>query len=99
MRRKLATTLGTALLATMLLAPAAQAKNTPNPFITDDLPGCRGNINATLNHDSGIQEHGKDSKGPGYYFRPGGLADDPSTPGGGQDFKAAVTGVRAEFCG
>ena len=99
MRRRLATTLGTALLATMLLAPAAQAKNTPNPFVTDDLPGCFGNLNATFNHDSGIQEHGKDSKGPGYYFRPGGPAGDPSTPGGGLDFKGAREYTRAVYCG
>jgi hypothetical protein len=82
----------------MLLVPAASAKNTPNPITTPDLPGCRGNINATFNHGSGIHEHGQDSKGPGYYFRPGGLADDPSTPGAGQDFKAALAGARAEFC-
>jgi hypothetical protein len=87
-----------ALLATMLLVPAARAKNTRNPSITDDLPGCRGNINATINHDSGMQEHGKDSRGPGWYFRPGGPAGDPSTPGGGQDFKAALAGVRAAVC-
>jgi hypothetical protein len=86
MRRRLATTLVGALLATMLVVPAASAKNTPNPFTTPDLPGCRGNINATLNHDSGIHDHGKDSKGPGYYFRDG------------QDFKAALAGVRAAFC-
>jgi hypothetical protein len=86
----------------MLLVPAAQAKNTPNPFTTPDLPGCRGNINATINHDSGGQDSNptaKDSKGPGYFFRPGGPEDDPSTPGGGQDFKAALAGVRAAFCG
>jgi hypothetical protein len=99
MRRRIKTTLVGALLATMLLVPAAQAKNTPNPFITPDLPGCRGNINATINHDSGTQAHENDSKGPGYYFRPGGPADDPSTPGAGQDFKAALAGVRADFCG
>ena len=90
MGRRLATTLGGALLATMLVIPAAQAKNTPNPFITPDLPGCRGNINATLNHDSGIQEHGRDSKGPGYFI--------PEVFADGQEFKAALAGVRAEFC-
>jgi hypothetical protein len=81
----------------MLLVPAAQAKNTPNPFITDDLPGCRGNINATINHDSGMQEHGNDSRGPGYYFRPGGLADDALVTTGAQ-FTEALAGVRADFC-
>ena len=76
-------------MATMLVIPAAQAKNTPNPFITPDLPGCRGNINATINHDSGNEDTNptdKDSKGPGYFFR------------NGQEFKAALAGVRAEFC-
>ena len=87
MRKRLATTLGGALLATVLLVPAAQAKNTPNPFITPDLPGCFGNLNATFNHDSGIQAHGKDSKGPGYYFRDG------------QAFKEAREFTRALFCG
>ena len=55
---------GSALLATVLLVPAAQARNTPNPLITPDPPGCFGNLNATFNHESGIRAHGKDSKGP-----------------------------------
>ncbi len=78
----------------MLMIPAAQAaeggepvKATPNPITTPDLPGWRGNINATFNHDSGIQDHGRDSRGPGYFFRDG------------QEFKAALAGVRAAFCG
>jgi hypothetical protein len=78
----------------MLLAPAAQAtqedvpvKATPNPLVTEDLPGCFGNLNATFNHDSGIQDHGRDSKGPGYYFRDG------------QAFKEARDFTRALFCG
>jgi hypothetical protein len=90
MRRRLAITLGSALLAMMLVIPAASAKNTPNPFTTPDLPGCRGNVNATINHDSGGQNlnpSDKDSGGPGYFFRDG------------QEFKAALAGVRAEICG
>jgi hypothetical protein len=94
MRRRLTTTLGSALLAMMLLAPAAQAaqggepvKATPNPLVTPDLPGCFGNLNAIFNHDSGIQDHGRDSKGAGYYFRDG------------QAFKAARDEARAIFCG
>ena len=89
MRRRLAITLGSALLATMLVIPAASAKNTPNPFETPNLPGCRGNINATINHDSGDNNGNpsdKDSSGPGYFFRDG------------QEFKAALAGVRAAFC-
>ncbi len=86
MRKRLARTLVGALLATVLLVPAAQAKNTPNPFIADGLPGCKGNINATMNHDSGIHDHGKDSKGPGWYFRDG------------QAFKEARTGLWGAFC-
>lgn len=49
------------------------AKATPNPLETPDLPGCHGNLNATFNHLSGIQDHGRDSKGPGYTFRDGQL--------------------------
>ena len=89
MRTSLAITLGSALLATMLVIPAASAKNTPNPFETPNLPGCRGNINATINHDSGDNNGNpsdKDSSGPGYFFRDG------------QEFKAALAGVRAAFC-
>jgi hypothetical protein len=72
----------------MLVVPAASAKNTPNPFITDDLPGCRGNVNATMNHGSTGDPNptDKDSKGPGYWFRDG------------QAFKAELAGARAEFC-
>jgi hypothetical protein len=44
-------------------------------------------LNATFNHDSGIQDHGRDSKGPGYYFR------------NGQAFKEARDETRALFCG
>jgi hypothetical protein len=89
MRRRITTTLTGVLLAMMLLVPAASAKNTPNPFETPDLPGCRGNINATINHDSGENNGNpsdKDSSGPGYFFRDG------------QAFKAALAGVRADFC-
>ena len=63
------------------------AKATPNPFVTPDLPGCFGNLNATINHDSGIQEHGRDSKGPGYTFRDG------------QAFQEARSDVWPIFCG
>lgn len=91
---RIAAALGGGLLALTLLAPAAGAKQdgqpvkaTPNPFATGDLPGCFGNLNATFNHDSGIQDHGRDSKGPGYYFR------------NGQDFKEAREFTRALFCG
>jgi hypothetical protein len=90
MRRRITTTLTGVLLAMMLLVPAASAKNTPNPFETPDLPGCRGNVNATINHDSGDNNGNpsdKDSSGPGYFFRDG------------QAFKAALAGVRAEICG
>ena len=68
-----------AVLAGATLVPVATAqaeqptKATPNPLVTPDLPGCFGNLNATLNHDSGVQEHGRDSKGPGYFFRDGRL--------------------------
>ena len=48
-------------------------KATPDPTVTPDLPGCFGNLNATFNHGSGIQDHGRDSKGPGYTFRDGRL--------------------------
>jgi hypothetical protein len=100
MRRRITATLTGVLLAMMLLVPAASAKNTPNPMETDDLPGCVGNINATFNHDSGMHAHGNDSRGPGYYFRPGGLADDgdPLTTTGGQ-FTAALAANRTEYCG
>lgn len=99
MRRRIATTLGVALLATMLVVPAAQAsqegvpvKNTPNPITAEvDLPGCRGNINATFNHDSSIQGHGRDSKGPGWFFN-------NEVTGHGQVFKAALAGARDFFC-
>lgn len=90
MRKRLATTLGTALLATMLLAPAAQARNTPNPFETPGLPGCFGNLNATFNHDSGSEDPNptdKDSKGPGWFFRDG------------QAFKEAREFTRGMYCG
>ena len=94
MKKRLAATLSCALLTTMLLVPAAHAakggvpaKATPDPITTPDLPGCRGNINATFNHLSGIQDHDRDSKGPGYYFRDG------------QTFKAELAGARADFCG
>lgn len=65
-----------ATLAGAVLVPASASaggpnKSTPNPMETPDLPGCHGNLNATFNHDSGVQDHGKDSKGPGYYFRDG----------------------------
>ena len=68
-----------AVLAGATLVPAAAAraeappKATPDPLVTPDLPGCFGNLNATLNHDSGVQDHGRDSKGPGYTFRDGRL--------------------------
>jgi hypothetical protein len=99
MRRRIITTLTGVLLAMMLVIPAASAKNTPNPFPVSDEPGCLGTVNATINHDSGMHEHGNDSRGPGYYFRPGGLAadDDPLTTTGGQ-FTEALAGVRAEVC-
>jgi hypothetical protein len=97
MRRRITTMLTGALLAMMLLIPAAQAKNTPNPFPESAEPGCRGTVNATINHDSGMHEHGHDSRGPGYYFRPGGLADDPLVTTGAQ-FREALAGVRAEVC-
>ena len=79
--RRIASALGGALLTTVMLIPATPAmaedrpvKATPNPFVAeDDLPGCFGNLNATMNHDSGIQEHSRDSKGPGFYFRDGQL--------------------------
>ena len=100
MRKRLATTLGGALLATVLLVPAAQAaqenvpvKATPNPFageLPSDLPGCFGNLNATFNHGSGLEDPNptaKDSKGPGWFFRDG------------QAFKEARESTRAEFCG
>jgi hypothetical protein len=88
MRRRITTTLTGVLLAMMLLVPAASAKNTPNPMETENLPGCRGNINATFNHQSEGDPNptDKDSKGPGYWFRDG------------QAFKAALAGARAEFC-
>jgi hypothetical protein len=70
--------ISTALAAGLVFASAGSAsagdgpvKATPNPFVTADLPGCFGNLNATINHDSGIQDHGRDSKGPGYTFRDG----------------------------
>ncbi len=76
-RRRLLAGVGVATLSILLAAPAAAAdqpiKNTPNPIEETDLPGCHGNLNATFNHGSGIQPHGKDSKGPGYYFRDGQL--------------------------
>jgi hypothetical protein len=98
MRRRITTTLTGVLMAMMLLLPAASAKNTPNPINTPNLPGCVGNINATYNHLSGMHEHGKDSRGPGYYFRPGGIADDPLVTTGAQ-FTAALAGNRSSFCG
>lgn len=82
-----------ATLAGAILVPANTAsahepkKATPNPFVTPDLPGCFGNLNATINHDSGIQEHGRDSKGPGYTFR------------NGQEFQAARSELWPIFCG
>jgi hypothetical protein len=97
MRRRITTTLTGVLLAMMLLVPAASAKNTPNPFPESAEPGCRGTVNATINHDSGMHEHGHDSRGPGYYFRPGGLADNPLVTTGRQ-FTAALAGVRDEVC-
>lgn len=91
MRRRM--TLGGALLATALLAGPANAaggdpvKATPDPFETPDLPGCYGNLNATFNHGSGVQEHGRDSKGPGWYFRDGQL------------FQEIKSETREVFCG
>ena len=80
MTKRVAASVGGALLTLTLLAPAAGAtqeevpvKATPSPLETPDLPGCFGNLNATFNHDSGIQDHGRDSKGPGYFFRDGQL--------------------------
>ena len=80
MTRRAAAALGGAVLALTLLAPAAAAKPddppvkaTPDPLTTPGLAGCHGNLNATFNHGSGIQDHGKDSKGPGYFFRDGQL--------------------------
>lgn len=77
-RTRLAVSLGGALVALTLLAPGAGAvpdagpvKATPSPFETPGLPGCFGNLNATLNHGSGVQDHGRDSKGPGWFFRDG----------------------------
>ena len=98
MRRRITTTLTGVLLAMMLLVPAASAKNTPDPQTTPDLPGCRGNINATFNHESGMHAHGHDSRGPGYYFRPGGLADNPLKTTGSQ-FTEALAANRLAFCG
>ena len=70
--------ISTALAAGLVFASAGSAsagdgpvKATPDPV--RDLPGCHGKLNATINHDSGIQDHGKDSKGPGYTFRDGQL--------------------------
>ncbi len=88
-------TVSGAMMAAMLLAAPVQAappddtpvKATPDPFETADLPGCFGNLNATFNHDSGIQDHGRDSKGPGFYFRDG------------QAFKEARDATRQAFCG
>ncbi len=74
--RRWTTAVGTAFIALSLSAPSAgasPAKATPNPLETPDLAGCHGNLNATFNHNSGVQEHGKDSKGPGWYFRDGRL--------------------------
>lgn len=80
MNTRLKKALASGLLTMGMLVPAAPAmagggpvKATPNPLITPDLPGCHGNLNATFNHDSGIQEHQRDSKGPGYFFRDGQL--------------------------
>lgn len=80
MVRVIASSLGGAVLALTVLASAAGANNgnspvkaTPNPLETGDLPGCFGNLNATFNHGSGVQDHGNDSKGPGYFFRDGQL--------------------------
>ena len=80
MNTRLKKAVASGLLSMAVLAPTAPAlangtpvKATPNPIVTPDLPGCHGNLNATFNHDSGIQEHGRASKGPGYYFRDGQL--------------------------
>jgi hypothetical protein len=62
-------------------------KATPDPFETPDLPGCFGNLNATLNHGSSMQGHGKDSKGPGWFFRDG------------QAFQEIRSELWPEFCG
>jgi len=83
MRRRLATVLSGALLATMLMVPAAQA-DTPDPTTTPGLPGCDGNIVATFNHGSG--QTANDSRGPGFFFRDG------------QVTKAAIADARAGFC-
>lgn len=93
MTKKVVSSLGGALFALTLLAPAAAAaegepvKATPSPLETEDLPGCFGNLNATFNHDSGVQDHGRDSKGPGYFFR------------NGQEFQEARGIVWPIFCG
>lgn len=84
-RVRRAATIVTAVVASLMLGPVGQAhatqddvpvKATPNPFEIEELPGCYGNLNATFNHDSGIHDHGRDSKGPGYYFRDGQVFQD-----------------------
>lgn len=87
--RTLACIIATIALSAGLVTAAwadTPVKATPNPFETTDLPGCYGNLNATINHDSGIQDHGKDSKGPGYYFRDG------------QTFQEMKDATRDQFC-
>ena len=80
MRTRRSKTVGGVLMAaaTAMLMTAAPAvahggpvKATPEPV--EGAPGCHGKLNATFNHGSGIQEHGRDSKGPGFFFRDGQL--------------------------
>lgn len=50
----------------------AGGRGTPNPMVEPDLPGARGNIIATMNHGSGLNEFPEtDSRGIGYFFRDG----------------------------
>jgi hypothetical protein len=70
--------ISTALAAGLVFVSAGSAsagdgpvKATPEPVLGE--PGCHGKLNATFNHGSGIQDHGRDSKGPGYTFRDGRL--------------------------
>ena len=65
--RRAARALVGAAIATLILAGASVAGAAiPNP---DGAPGCKGNIVATTNQNSGTNAN--NARGPGYFFRNG----------------------------